>query len=492
MELEAGVMVTSTVRLVRLLGQGGMGSVWVADHLTLKTEVAVKFLLADLVRSNPAMLARFEREASAAAQIKSPHVVATFDYGVVEDGTPYIVMELLDGESLSERVARTGPLSASETGQVLTQVAKALRKAHQLGIVHRDIKPDNLFLVDSGALGPDGQPIAEDLFVKVLDFGIAKQAEATDITHTGAMFGTPRFMSPEQLLNSKGVDFHADLWALAVVACWALTDRPPFDGETLAGISMAVCQGVFTPPSQLTPGLAPSLDAWFARAFDLNIQNRFPSAHEMTAAFADASAHPSAQPTAGAPPTGAGVAPTQGLSAPVAGPAPQHLQGPQGPLQHTAVQAPSLPYPVQASTLGPASATVQPGGIPERKWPLGATLGIAALVLVAGATGVFMNTRGESGPAGANSESQAEPTEPAAAPTLTTTETEPSASTAPPETATTAPSAPDPSSQPSAAAKPAVQPKTTRPTPPPKTKTNCNPPYRIDGKGVRRYKPECL
>ncbi len=154
MELAPGIMVTPTVRLVRLLGQGGMGSVWVADHLTLKTEVAVRFLLADLVRSNPGMLARFEREASAAARIKSPHVVATFDYGVVEDGTPYIVMELLDGESLSERVARAGPLSVGETGQVLAQVAKALRKAHQLGIVHRDIKPDNLFLVDSGTLGP--------------------------------------------------------------------------------------------------------------------------------------------------------------------------------------------------------------------------------------------------------------------------------------------------------------------------------------------------
>ncbi len=99
------------------------------------------------------------------------------------------------------------------------------------------------------------------------------------------MFGTPRFMSPEQLLNSKGVDLHADLWALAVVACWALTDRPPFDGETLAGISMAVCQGVFTPPSQLKPDLSPTLDAWFARAFDLNIQNRFGSAQEMTAAL---------------------------------------------------------------------------------------------------------------------------------------------------------------------------------------------------------------
>ncbi len=490
MELAAGTMVTPSVRLVRLLGQGGMGSVWVADHLTLKTQVAVKFLLADLVRNNPAMLARFEREASAAAQIKSPHVVATFDYGVQDDGTPYIVMELLEGESLKERVARTGPLSVGQTATVIGQVAKALRKAHALGIVHRDIKPDNLFLVDSGAHDSDGAPDAEDLFVKVLDFGIAKQAEETDITHTGAMFGTPRFMSPEQLLDSKGVNYHADLWALGVVACWALTDRPPLDGETLAGISMAVCKGEFVPPSQLQSGLGPALDGWFARAFDLNIDNRFQSAQEQAASFAAAANSPVAQPTAGAAPIGPATAHMPAPPVPVPEQAPQIAQGQPGPMEHTAAQAPAGPYPPQGATLGPASNTVGPATPPAGKWPLAATLSIVGLVVAASATAAFLGTRGDNESAGPESEAVAEPPPAEAAPdSPSEAPTEAAADSATPADSTPPPA---PSSAPSVTAQPTAQPKTATPRPPPRPKTNCNPPYRIDGNGVRRYKPECL
>ncbi len=536
-------MVTPTVRLVRLLGEGGMGSVWVADHLALKTEVAVKFLLADLVRRSPAMLARFEREASAAARIKSPHVVATFDSGVMEDGTPFIVMELIEGETLTERVGRAGPLSVGETGLLLAQVAKALRKAHKLGIVHRDIKPDNLFLVDSGKLESDGEPVAEELFVKVLDFGIAKQTETANITHTGAMFGTPRFMSPEQLMSTKDVDYRADLWALAVVAYWSLTQRPPFDGETLAVISMAVCQGGFTPPSQLDQSLSPTINAWFARAFDLDAQRRFGSARQMADAFLQAAggggsdiadrlstgdelshsagwtpalgqvpstpetaAFPagfevpagnlSAQPATGAPPTGEHAARVHTLPTPVDGLAPPALQGEWAGQQPLAVQAAALQVPPQASTLGPAASTLDPAGVPRQKWPLFAALGIGAVVVAAGATGVFMTTRGGIGPASSSSDSPAEPT---TTPTLTAAEAAPSTSTEPPEATTAEPTAaadstpaPKPSSRPTAQTKPTAKPKAPKPAPPPKPKTDCNPPYWIDGDGVRRYKPKCL
>src|SRR5690606_7201408 len=146
MELLPGTQVTDNVRLVAVLGEGGMGSVWVADHLSLKTRVAVKFLSAELVREDPNMLERFNREAALSARIKSPYVVQTFDHGVMRDGRPFIVMELLEGESLADRLERTRMLPLPEAVEVVSQVGKALSKAHKLGIVHRDIKPDNLFL----------------------------------------------------------------------------------------------------------------------------------------------------------------------------------------------------------------------------------------------------------------------------------------------------------------------------------------------------------
>ncbi len=158
MEPRRGTKVTPNVKLDRLLGQGGMGSVWTADHLTLGTQVAVKFIDPELVKEHPTLRSRFTREAKAAAVIKSPHVVRVFDHGEVEDGTSFIVMELLEGESLFDRLERAGPLSFSETVELLSQTAKALRKAHKLGIVHRDLKPDNLFLVDSGIEESDEEP----------------------------------------------------------------------------------------------------------------------------------------------------------------------------------------------------------------------------------------------------------------------------------------------------------------------------------------------
>jgi len=162
------MMVTPSVRLVRPLGRGGMGSVWVADHLTLRTQVAVKFISAEVLeRGGRSILTRFEREAQAAAQIRSEHVVHIHDLGVMDGGTPYIVMELLDGESLGHRLKRARSLPADQVRLVVAQVAKALGAAHELGIIHRDIKPDNIFLVKR-----DDEPL-----VKVLDFGIAKQTQ---------------------------------------------------------------------------------------------------------------------------------------------------------------------------------------------------------------------------------------------------------------------------------------------------------------------------
>jgi serine/threonine-protein kinase len=164
--------------------------------------------------------------------------------------------------------------------RVLVQTCKALTKAHGMGVVHRDIKPDNLFLVDM-----DGEP-----FVKVLDFGIAKQTTlgVTDMTATNTMIGTPYYMSPEQALSSKNVDARADLWALAVLLYLSLTGTLPFDGETIGAICVAIDRAEFVPVSRLRPDLPAALDGWFSRAFARKIDRRFASAREMSEGFLQA------------------------------------------------------------------------------------------------------------------------------------------------------------------------------------------------------------
>jgi len=279
MDLQPGTFVNSNVCLVRQLGEGGMGSVWLADHLSLRTRVAVKFISAELVRSEPTVVERFTREAALCAQIKSPHVVQTFDHGVMADGRPYIVMELLEGESLQTRLDRVGYLSLQETRAVVLQTARALGKAHRLGVVHRVFKPDNLFLT------PDDD---EPFLLKVLDFGIAKQTgmqQAAKMTSTGSMVGTPEYMSPEQVLSGNTVDLRSDLWAIAVVAYRCLTGTVPFLGETLGSLCVSIAHGRYRSPRELRPELLPSVDRWFERALAVDRERRHHSAKELAQTF---------------------------------------------------------------------------------------------------------------------------------------------------------------------------------------------------------------
>jgi serine/threonine-protein kinase len=273
-----GTQVATNVQLVRPLGQGGMGSVWVGRHTTLETDVAVKFIRYD-VAVGEAAVKRFEREAKLAAQIKSPHVVQMLDHGRMPDGTPYIVMELCEGESLAGRLARTGRLGLGETAALVAQVAEALGAAHELGVVHRDIKPDNVFLLAS----------RRKLFVKVLDFGVAKQTTLSgrgNVTNSGALVGTPLYMSPEHITSAKEADFRADLWALAVVTYEALAGAPPFVAETVGGLCIAINKGAFEPVTCRRPSLPPALDGWFARALHSDPEARFGSADAMADALA--------------------------------------------------------------------------------------------------------------------------------------------------------------------------------------------------------------
>jgi serine/threonine-protein kinase len=274
--MRPGTLVAQNVRLVRLLGEGGMGQVWLADHLTLNTKVAVKFM-SDALAADAGARARFSAEAAAAAQLKSPHIVQMFDRGLV-DGRPFIIMELLSGESLEARLSRDPPLSVEEVATIVRQTCKGLHRAYQVGIVHRDIKPENLFLTtdDEG-----------EICVKILDFGIARREgeDALKKTATGSMIGTPLYMSPEQIKNPKALDHRSDLWSLGVVAYRALTGRLPFDGETAGAIFIAIDRADPPPPSSLRPDVGAGVDAWMARALAKDPAERFQTAREMSDAL---------------------------------------------------------------------------------------------------------------------------------------------------------------------------------------------------------------
>jgi serine/threonine-protein kinase len=277
MTLEAGVLINQNVRLTRLLGKGGMGAVWLADHLTLRTQVAVKFILADFT-SDADALDRFTREATSAAKIKSPNVVQVYDHGLF-GGLPYIVMEYLEGEDLDARLTRA-PLALGELAPILQQVGKALTQAHGLGIVHRDIKPANVYLTTAG----------DDLLVKLLDFGVAKSTRSIDDTsfkktQTGQLIGTPCFMSPEQVFSRGAVDHRVDLWALAVLVYESLMGALPFEGQTLGDVYIAINSGIHRAPTSVNRAFPPELDTWFARAFAHDINGRFGTAREMCDAF---------------------------------------------------------------------------------------------------------------------------------------------------------------------------------------------------------------
>jgi hypothetical protein len=276
MLLQANVVIADRFRLIRQLGQGGMGSVWLATHLALDIPCAVKFIEGEIAQL-PEAQARFEREAKAAAQLRSPHVVQILDHGVFQ-GTPYIAMELLDGEDFGKRLAKLGRMPPGDVIRIITQTCRALTKAHSVGIVHRDLKPDNIYLVPD-----DDREIA-----KVLDFGIAKTTGGIDgsNTKTGAMLGTPYYMSPEQAQGTRAVDARSDLWSLAVIAFQALTGRLPFESEALGDLLVKIIVAPIPNARDFAPDLPPTFDAWWQKGSQRDPSLRFQSARELADSLA--------------------------------------------------------------------------------------------------------------------------------------------------------------------------------------------------------------
>ena len=274
--MQVGDLVSGKYRLLRTLGVGGMGSVWAARNELTNRDFAVKFLKPELAKDRES-LQRFFNEARACGQIKHAAVVEVYDMGQAEDGAPYLVMEVLEGEGLDHRLARSGVFRAGEAAACIAFVARGLEEAHVRGLVHRDLKPGNLFfaLDDRGEVAP-----------KVLDFGVSKAT--SDVmdpdmikTNTGAVLGSPAYMSPEQARGELDIDGRSDVWSLGVILYEMLTGRPPFDGANYNALMVAILTTQHVSIAALDPGLPQELSDLVDRALEKDRQKRVGSAREL-------------------------------------------------------------------------------------------------------------------------------------------------------------------------------------------------------------------
>src|SRR5215470_2721331 len=266
-------------RVLRQIGEGGMGSVWLAEHIALGRRAALKMLHPEF-SNRPDIVTRFFNEARAATAIPDPGIVQIFDFGQHVDGSAYIVMELLDGEPLDRRLEREGALSLVDGLRLMRQVASTLGAAHARGIIHRDLKPENIYIVRDPEV-PGGER------AKVLDFGIAKLAgdRAGIKTQTATVMGTPTFMSPEQCRGTGQVDQRSDVYALGCVLFTLVTGRPPFNADGAGEIIAMHLREPAPAPSQLRPGIPPELDQLVLRCLAKHPAQRFATAGELALAI---------------------------------------------------------------------------------------------------------------------------------------------------------------------------------------------------------------
>jgi len=435
-------LVAGKYEIVSLIGRGGMGSVWEGRHATLGTRVAIKFIDQEYVGSTEAH-SRFATEARAVATIQSKHAIQIFDHGVTEDGRPYIVMELLVGEPLDKRIERLGRISLQETARILGQVSRALQRAHDAGIIHRDLKPENIFLVRS--------PDDDDEIAKVLDFGIAKikgppgLSGLSSSTKTGAVLGTPYYMSPEQARGLRTIDQRSDLWSLGVIAYKCVTGILPFDGESVGDLLVKICTAAPPMPSMTMPGLPKTFDAWFFRVLERDPAKRYATALELGEALAHA----------------AGISARR---------APEDHTLRDASVRATVAVAPLTPMPTAAGiTSAPFTASAAPSGSTRS-----VLFAVLAAALVGGSVGVLavvklMSARPAAHAAAAGASASAVLSAPTATPSSTAT----SASTTTLTLTPIATSASTPASPLHALPKPALTPSkpllvTPLPLPPPK------------------------
>jgi serine/threonine-protein kinase len=268
-------------KLCRPIGSGGMGEVFLAEHQMMKRPVAIKLIRPSKAADKQA-LARFEREVRSTAKLSHWNTIEIFDYGRTEDGTFYYVMEYLPGLSLSDLVEKHGPLPPERAVHLLMQTCDALSEAHGRGLIHRDIKPGNIFAASRGGYYD---------VAKLLDFGLAKPISAESVgvqlTQDGSITGSPLYMSPEQALGDLEPDERCDIYSLGAVAYFLLTARPPFAGDRAIKVILAHAHDEVVPPSRLRADLPADLEQVVLRCLAKNPENRFASAMALRQSLAE-------------------------------------------------------------------------------------------------------------------------------------------------------------------------------------------------------------
>ncbi len=457
-EIRAGDILAGKYRVERILGAGGMGMVVSAHHIQLDERVALKFLLPAAV-ANLESVARFLREARTAFKIKNEHVARVTDIGQLENGSPYIVMEYLEGKDLAAWLVDHGAMSIPQGVDFILQACEAIAEAHALGIVHRDLKPANLFCVQRA----DGQPS-----IKVLDFGISKVTNETmqahAMTKTNGVVGSPLYMSPEHMKSAKSVDARTDIWSLGIILFQILAGRAPFEAEAVTELVLKVATEPATPLRRFRPDAPEGLERVLFKCLEKDRTKRFQSVGELAVAlseFAPPHARVSVDRIVGTLEMAGNMKPLDALAQSGTNPA---LGAPIMPIMPHTLATWNEVHPGRSRTAIGLTAAISVAAV--------VVLGFLAYLNLSAAPGSDLSPVASTS-AVLPPPSMAQPPAMGAAPPATTHESVPQP---PPTTSATS----------------ATPPLMTARPPPHHQNSRCDPPYTVQPNGTRRYKPECL